>query len=617
MKFLTDWIENRTGLISACCNCCNATIPGGACWSRVLPAMITFVFVVQILTGIVLWMYYSASAQTAWESVYYVQYMVDGGWLLRGVHHYAAQVLVGLIGLYILGLIFSGTYRPPREFVYWISLLMGMAALGACLTGDLLAWDQNSYAATMVRTKFLMLLPVVGGEFFKLAAGGSSFGHLTLTRFFALHVGLFAPAFLVLLILHGRFCSRAKEIDSDAGGRGGWYWPNQAAMNMCGCLVALIIVGLLVGQHGFVGEHADESPGDYLGIALGAPADPDPANFYAAARPEWSFRGLYELSNMFEGSQKIVPIFIIPPCAVMVFLVMPLLGRFRFLHVFNVVLTLLLLVAIGYLSYRSYRHDFDSPDHQEALADGARQAARAKELAGSPTGIPVAGALSLLRSDPKTQGPIMYEQNCSGCHSYSNSDGVAYTPKAPTAPDLTGFGSAEWLAGFLDPKQIGGRNFFGKTAFKDGDMVDFVSDTLKELRGEDEVGEEALEDLIACLAAEAQLEGPRRVDGDEVEGIDEDTMFLFEDFTCTDCHRFYTLGEPGSAPDLTGYGSREWLRGIVADPTDDQFYGGQNDRMPSYYKSADDFTLTAGQVEMLVDWLRGVWYEPGMSAQAE
>ena len=617
MKFLTDWIEDRTGLISACCNCCNATIPGGARWSRVLPAMITFTFVVQIVTGLALWMYYSPSAQTAWESVYYMQNVIEGGWLLRGVHHYAAQVLVGLIGLYVLGLILSGTYRPPREFVYWVSLLMGMAALGACLTGDLLAWDQNSYAATMVRTKFLMLLPMVGGELYKLAAGGSTFGHLTLTRFFALHVGVFAPAFLVLLILHGRFCSRAKNGDDDAQGRGGWYWPNQAAMNMFGCLAALVAIGLLVGQHGFSGDHAGKAPGDYLGIALGAPADPDPASFYGAARPEWSFRGLYELSNMFEGEQKIIPIFIIPPCAVLVFLVMPIIGRLRILHAFNLLVTLLLLGAIGYLSYRSYRHDFDSSDHQQALAVGVKQADRAKQLAASPTGIPVAGALSLLRNDPKTQGPIMYEQHCSGCHAYTDLTGVAYTPTDPTAPDLTGFGGVEWLTGFLDPKQIAGPKFFGNTAFKDGDMVDFVQDTLKELRDEDEVGEEALEELIACLAAESQLESPRKVKDDEVEGIDEDTMFLFEDFTCTDCHLFYTLGVPGSAPDLTGYGSRDWLRGIVADPTDERFYGGGSDRMPSYYKSPDDFTLTASQLEMLVDWFRGVWYEPSESAKAE
>lgn len=614
MRFLFDWIDNRTGLISAALDCCDAAVPGGARWSRVLPAMIAFAFVVQILTGLSLWMYYSPSAQTAWESVYYVQHVVHGGWLLRGVHHYAAQVLVGLIGLYLLGLILWGSYRPPREFVYWTALLLGMVALGGCLTGDLLAWDQNSYASTMVRTKFLMLLPVVGGELFKLAAGGSTFGHLTLTRFFALHVGVFAPAFLVLLVLHGRFATRADKMDLAIAKRSGWYWPNQAVRNMFGCLAVLVVIGLLVSQHAFVGDHAGEAPADYLGISLGAPADPDPANFYAAARPEWSFRGLYELSNMFEGEQKIVPIFILPPLAVLLFLIMPIVGRLGVLHAFNVLLTLLLLAAIGYLSYISYRHDLVGPhgeDHQAALAEGAKQAHRAKQLAASPTGIPVAGALSLLRADPKTQGPVLYEQHCSGCHAYADADGRAYTPKEPTAPNLAGFAGEEWLTALHDPDQITGPEFYGNTAFADGEMVDFVKDTLKELRDEDEVGEEALEDLIACLAAEAQLESPRHVKDDEVQGIDEDTMFLFEDFICTDCHRFYTLGKPGDAPDLTGYGSREWLTGIIRDPTDDRFYGSQNDRMPSYHKSPDDFTLTADQVEMLVDWFRGEWYQPG------
>ena len=123
MKFLFDWIEDRTGLISAARDYCDAAVPGGARWSKILPAMITFAFVVQILTGLSLWMYYSPSAQTAWESVFYIQYEMQGGWLLRGIHHYTAQAMVVLLALHLLQVVIDGAYRAPREINFWIGLI--------------------------------------------------------------------------------------------------------------------------------------------------------------------------------------------------------------------------------------------------------------------------------------------------------------------------------------------------------------------------------------------------------------------------------------------------------------------------------------------------------------
>ena len=611
MNALLDWIDDRTGFVAAYRKCAGATIPGGVRWRPVWLSMILFTLIVQMLTGFFLWMYYSPSAQTAWESVYYLQYHVAGGWLLRSVHHYTAQVMVGLSGLYVIGLVFSGAYRPPREFVFWTAMATGLCVLGACLTGDLLAWDQNSYAATMVRTKFLMLLPVLGDDFFRLAAGGPAFGHLTLTRFFALHVGLFAPALLVLVVLLLRFAARAARSEAGADESAGLYWPDQAVRNMLGCLAVMVVVGLLIGWHGFSGDHAGQAPGDYLGVGLGAPADPDPANFYAAARPEWSFRGLYQLSNMFEGSQKLIPIFIIPALLVLALAAMPILGRFHLGHLVSIVVMLVLVVGMGYLTFASYRHDRQSEPYGAAVAEGKQHAARVKELAASPTGIPATGALTLLREDPKTQGPVLFGQHCASCHEYAGGDGPQITAQEPSAPNLYGFARAAWFTGFFDPKQIAGPKYFGNTAFKDGTMADFVGGNLKELR--DEIGEEDFQKLVTALADGAKLDAARSDDQ-----IDGDIQFLFEDFTCIDCHKVHDSGALGSGPDLTGYGSRAWLVGIISDPTHKRFYGSDNDRMPAYAEDPDDPNsniLTGRQIEMLADWLRGKWYEPGQAAE--
>ena len=98
MNALLAWIDERTGLVSAAGDWLRRPVAGGPAWRNVWPAAIAFTFFTQILTGLVLWMYYSPGAQTAWESVYYLQTQVQGGWLLRAIHHNAAQVMVGAGG---------------------------------------------------------------------------------------------------------------------------------------------------------------------------------------------------------------------------------------------------------------------------------------------------------------------------------------------------------------------------------------------------------------------------------------------------------------------------------------------------------------------------------------
>ena len=118
------------------------------------------------------WAYDSPSAQTAWESVYFVQNEVAGGWLLRAIHHYSAHVLLAVLMIAVVQSIVTRAYRAPRELVFWATVGLGLFALAAVLTGDLLSWDQNGYAATKTRTGFLNLLPWVGGSLLKIAIGG-------------------------------------------------------------------------------------------------------------------------------------------------------------------------------------------------------------------------------------------------------------------------------------------------------------------------------------------------------------------------------------------------------------------------------------------------------------
>ena len=185
MENLLNWLDDRTGYRSLVKNALYERIPGGARWRYVWGSTLMFAMFVQFVTGLVLWAAYSANAQGAWESVHYIQNVMLGGWMLRGIHHYMAQVTIVLLVLHLMQVLIDGAYRAPREVNFWFGLgLLGLV-LGLSLTGYLLPWDQKGYWATKVATSIASMTPVVGPAMQQLLVGGAEYGHHTLTRFFA------------------------------------------------------------------------------------------------------------------------------------------------------------------------------------------------------------------------------------------------------------------------------------------------------------------------------------------------------------------------------------------------------------------------------------------------
>ena len=124
MKFIFDWLDDRSGYRNLLHEVLYEKVPGGARWRYVWGSCLTFAFFTQVVTGTLLWMFYSPSAQTAWESVYFLQYQVWGGWFLRGVHHYMAQAMIVLLVLHLMQVVIDGAYRAPRELNFWFGALM-------------------------------------------------------------------------------------------------------------------------------------------------------------------------------------------------------------------------------------------------------------------------------------------------------------------------------------------------------------------------------------------------------------------------------------------------------------------------------------------------------------
>jgi ubiquinol-cytochrome c reductase cytochrome b subunit len=76
---------------------------------------------------------------------------------------------------------------------------------------------------------------------------------------------------------------------------------------------------------------------------------------------------------------------------------------------------------------------------------------------------------------------------------------------------------------------------------------------------------------------------------------------------CTECHEFHKKDEEATAPDLTSYGSRDWLIDFISNPAHERFYNKRNDRMPAF---GQDKVLDNHAIGLIADWLRGDWYEP-------
>jgi ubiquinol-cytochrome c reductase cytochrome b subunit len=270
--------------------------------------------------------------------------------------------------------------------------------------------------------------------------------------------------------------------------------------------------------------------------------------------------------------------------------------------------------------YRAQRAAFDkaafdkyekSAKYLKAVDRAKEDADRAKELAGRPTLIPPTGALSMLDEDSKTQGRRLFYQNCSGCHTHFDPDApdaeVAHKSQLDrsTAPNLYGFAGQRWLERLLDPKQITGPQFFGNSKkLVKSDMVDFVNDTWSDSKT---WSADQKKQVIAALVAEADLPGHVAPAAAEQETIKKGQALLKDADRCGQCHNFHAK-DTGSftAPDLTGYGTKAWLTAFIADTAHKRFYDVNNDRMPSFGKGK----LTPKQIGFIANWLRGDYDAP-------
>ncbi|MEM8678627.1 MAG: cytochrome b N-terminal domain-containing protein [Planctomycetota bacterium] len=621
IRAVGDWLDSRTGYRDLMHEVLFESVPGGARWRYVWGSTLVFTFFLQVVTGIFLWTAYSPSTQTAWESVYYIQHEMFLGDLVRGMHHFAAQVMVVLLAIHLIQVIYDGAYRAPREVNFWVGMVLAQIVLGLALTGYLLPWDQKGYYATQVSTKIAGATPLIGPAIQELAQGGPVYGHHTLTRFFAMHAGILPALMVVFITIHIYVFRRHGLTVADYDhAPDTTFWPDQVLKDAVACLGVLAVILLLA---------------IFKGAELSAPANP--AEAYAAARPEWYFLFLFRFLK-FELVEHFGIAFgaiYVPGAIMLVLLAMPIIAAIfgGAGHRFNVAFLAVLSLAIVGLTGLALVEDATNRDHQAAIAEAHRDAERVVELAQGTSKIPVAGAATLLQADPFTQGPRLFAQHCASCHRYHGHDGrgriVMTTNEAgesevalPTAADLGNFASRDWMRAVLVdytdhflPIEFSNRYKASVAGEDDRDYINPQESEMANWSGDHEslVSEENAENLkalIEFLVAEAnhphQTVDAALVEQGRAVALDGAWNGMLEGTSCIDCHD--TLGEPfeenpdgsGSGyPDLAAYGSAEWLLSFINNPGTDQHYGEKN-QMPAF---ADK--MSASERQMLIDWMIG------------
>jgi quinol-cytochrome oxidoreductase complex cytochrome b subunit len=177
-------------------------LPPHVGWLHTFGGMLLFLTVQQILTGILLMVYYRPTADGAWDSIRFITTQATFGWLIRGLHAWGANLMILVLLAHMLRVFWMGAFKKPRELTWVGGVLLFFVTLCFGFTGYLLPWDQVAYWATTVGTEVAASIPAVGTHVAYLLRGGEAVDGETLARFYVVHVVVLPWVLVGLVILH-------------------------------------------------------------------------------------------------------------------------------------------------------------------------------------------------------------------------------------------------------------------------------------------------------------------------------------------------------------------------------------------------------------------------------
>lgn len=200
--FIYGSLDERLSIKEGLEKALKKSVPTHVNWLFCFGGISFFLFIVAASTGVLLLFHYRPTTAEAYGSIVNITNNVPFGWLIRGLHHWAANLMVIMVLLHMLRVYFYGAFKRPRDFNWITGVFLLVITFLFCFTGYLLPWSQISYWATTIGTESAGAVPFVGEYVKFLLRGGNEISQVTLTRFFAIHVVILPAVILFFLALH-------------------------------------------------------------------------------------------------------------------------------------------------------------------------------------------------------------------------------------------------------------------------------------------------------------------------------------------------------------------------------------------------------------------------------
>ena len=259
MSLLPDvrkWLDERLGWDDLIAPLRKKTVPmHGLSYWYFLGGITLFLFIIQVLTGILLLLYYRPGANEAFESVQYIMTQVRFGWLIRSIHSWSANLMIFTAFAHMFSVLFLKAYRKPRELTWVSGVILLFLVMGFGFSGYLLPWNTLAFFATKVGTEITGQVPVIGKPLMIFLRGGDEVTGATLTRFFGFHVAVLPGLATLLILLHLLLVQRlgisvppkleAQWTASPSAKREMKFFPNFMLRELMAWYVALGVLGTL------------------------------------------------------------------------------------------------------------------------------------------------------------------------------------------------------------------------------------------------------------------------------------------------------------------------------------------------------------------------------------
>jgi cytochrome b6 len=289
LRTLRNWLDQRLGWDDLIAPLREKSVPlHRLSYWYFLGGITLFLFVIQVVTGILLLLYYRPGASEAFESVQYIMTQVQFGWLIRSIHSWSANLMVFTAFAHMFSVLFLRAYRKPRELTWVSGIILLFLVMGFGFSGYLLPWNTLAFFATKVGTEITAQVPVIGKPLMVFLRGGEEVTGATLTRFFGFHVAVLPGLATLLIFVHLLLVQRQGisippklEMEWDknpSAKREMKFFPNFALRELMAWYTALGVLGALAAIFPW---------------NLGAKADPF-APAPAGIKPEWYFLFMFQ-----------------------------------------------------------------------------------------------------------------------------------------------------------------------------------------------------------------------------------------------------------------------------------------------------------------------------------